>query len=141
MTLWAEPHACDEALARENARLRRELDVAQATIRDLRAALMPQPAIPAAFGLWPRQDKILAILLAASPRFVARDALFGVLYSPGEQIERDPRIVEALISRMRKRLAPFDIAVTPARERGYAMPAVSAHRLRAMIAAEQEAAL
>lgn len=62
---------------------------------------------------------VMLVLSASAPRIVPRDAIYTALY--GMDGERDPKIVDVLICKLRKKLAPEGITIATAWGDGWRM--------------------
>ncbi len=132
-----------------------ELDIAKARIEELetalavcrqeladaRAVLFCAPVLlPDGIVLARRQGDICRVLLRNSPRFVQKPRLFSAIYTLEEQGLFKEETIESHVSLLRNALEKHDLHIICRRFLGYAMPAESARRLRAMIEAESRAA-
>jgi len=70
-----------------------------------------------------REVALFERLLMADGRIVSKQALLDSLYGTGTDI--DEPVVEVYVSRLRKRLMPFDVKISVKRGLGYAMHAGS----------------
>jgi DNA-binding response OmpR family regulator len=68
-------------------------------------------------GLGRRETALLALLISEAPRTVTRDRIEERLYSFDEPVT--PNAVEALVSRLRRRIEPAGLAITAARGIGW----------------------
>lgn len=68
-----------------------------------------------------REIALFERLLLAEGRIVSKQALLDSLYGTGSDV--DEPVVEVYVSRLRKRLKPFDVTITVKRGLGYSMQA------------------
>lgn len=122
-----KPYDLDEVAARLRALLRRP-GRRRPTILAL-GALRFDPARQEAwigeapFALGRRETALLQLLLAAAPRTVVRDQIEDRLYGLDEG--GSPNAVEAIVSRLRKRLATAGLAIETRRGIGWRLVAVA----------------
>jgi len=118
-----KPFAMDELAARVRALARRK-DVAPRRAYDLgelRLELEPLQLTNDTGSLdIPRRElTVLAALTEASGAPVPKDRLLDSVYGTGS--ETDEKVIEVYVSRLRKRLAPFDISIRVHRGIGYSL--------------------
>ncbi len=70
-----------------------------------------------------REVAVFERLLLADGRIVSKQVLLDSLYGTGSDV--DEPVVEVYISRLRKRLQPFDVTITVKRGLGYSMQATT----------------
>jgi DNA-binding response OmpR family regulator len=85
---------------------------------------------PTVFGLTKTETEILGILIAN--KYPRRETFMVALY--GSRFEApDDKIIDVLMSRMRKKLTPFGIEITTAWGSGFYMPEPSKARARELM--------
>lgn len=119
----AKPFDMDELVARLRALMRRAgTNPARqhrigALIFDVTARQVIGP--DGALDLPRREVSIFEALLLAQSRMVSKQSLLDKVYGTGAEI--DEQVVEVYVSRLRKRLRPFDVQIKVQRGLGYTM--------------------
>ena len=118
-----KPFEMDELMARIRALARRRAVAPRATLALGDLSLDPGALVLSHLGRAldvPRREiAVLAALAEAEGRPVPKDTILDQVYGVGAEI--DARAVEVYVSRLRKRLAPFGVAIRVERGIGYAL--------------------
>lgn len=118
----------------EITNLRAQLDDARFQIRQLSVAEKPEMiSAGRVFGLTPKEARILTTLLRRET--ATRTTLYHALYDGAMDVgERDPKIIDVFICKLRKKLRPHGIVVDNVWGSHYSMDAENKAKLRALIA-------
>lgn len=106
-------------LREENARLKTLLAEKEEEIIQLREALRPVDWLPPAeIGLTSSQARIIACLYGAKGEVTSKERLYHALYHD-QNVEREIKIVDVMICKMRKKLIEYGIEIKTAWGRGH----------------------
>lgn len=121
------------------AMLRAQLAERDEEILQLKAAGAPLLVLPHCISLLPQEAQLLGALFARPGQYVPRQAVVPFIDRPRGG-DPDPRNIDVLAFRLRKKLAKYTISIASIRGRGYSIPPDSLRRLRALIASEERVA-
>src|SRR5262249_44392450 len=108
--------------AAETARLRDRVD-------ELERLLGMRPVLPRIWGLTPREADVFGILLKR--QVMSHTQLFEAIW--GGDSDRETKIVEVMICKLRAKLRPYGIAIRTEHGVGYFIPPDSKAAARALI--------
>ncbi len=116
----------------EVVRLRQQVADLEYQVRELKRILSPKYRFPQSLGLTKSQQIALDSILACAPHPATRDRIHAALYFDRDEAP-DSRLIDSLVSRVRRALRPHKISIRSARGIGYSMPQPDAEKLRAML--------
>jgi len=82
--------------------------------RDRRGEVM----LPLALGLSPQEDRVLATLMSSPKDFATKDVLHAAS-SLGVEADSNPKIVDVIVCKLRKKLTPHGLRVETVWGKGY----------------------
>lgn len=130
--------APDAALHHLITSLREQLGERDETIRQLKAAMIPERRLPSIISMQPMCELLTMFLFSKSPHVVSRENIFLAVY--GGMSETDPKVLDVMLYKARKKLLPYGIKLESRRDSGCLMKADSALKLKALIAADERRA-
>lgn len=101
------------------------------TIRDLRAALVPQLSMPRSFNLTAGQAKVALCLMANAPRLMKKEAINHAIHDGECKISAHQ--IDVYVCHIRRKLHAYAITIETVLGSGYRMTAESAARLAQLI--------
>lgn len=106
-------------------------------VRTLEEVLGARRSVPAAFGLTFTEAKVFGVLLEREQ--VSRQQMLGILYGqrPGAD-EPDMHVIDVFIFKVRKKVAPFGVAIGTVWGFGYRMSKENKAAVAEYLAAEVE---
>ena len=113
-------------LAEENAELRER-------VKYLEGLLMQRGAVPAVFGLTPKEYAIVGMLVARNE--VSKDQLMTVLYGDPDN-EPASQVLSVFVSKARGKLLPFGVEISTIWGRGWSMSKEAKAKVAEYLAAE-----
>lgn len=88
--------------------LRARIDQLLEERRDWREAFGPEVlALPLEWGLTPAEERMMVALVRAPEALVVSKSALHTAISRGDKPETDPKIVDVLVCKVRRKLAPF----------------------------------
>ena len=115
--------------------LEEELDIARETIRQLRESGGFLMVAPLCLRLAPSEAAIFGALMKKEG--VTKTGLMTALYAdPGSDETPDEKIIDVFVCKLRKKVAPFGIAINTYWGNGYGMPPESKAVVRQLLAGE-----
>lgn len=114
-----------EAIEAENERLR-------ARVRELEEAMGMDFLAPLEFGLTGCESRVLGILLARD--ICTKKAIYAALYDSFiDDRDREPKIVDVFICKIRKKVRPFGVEILTVWGVGYQMDAAAKDLVRSFM--------
>lgn len=123
-------------LARRVTVLERENDALRDRVYTLERALGLRIDAPLCLGLSNSEAKLFGVMMARE--IMTKEAAYAVLYS-GQIDDRDPKVIDVMVCKMRKKLANFGVEIGTVWGRGYLLSPAAKEIVRALDA-EQAAA-
>lgn len=109
-----------------------ENEMLRERIAQLETLLCGDAAPPIQLGLTPSEGLVLGLLMQRD--VATKDAVMAVLYRNRGRDEAEIKIVDVFICKMRRKLKPCEIEIKTLWGTGYALPAASKAKIKAMIA-------
>ena len=112
--------------------LRILLERREEELRQLKEATRSSFVFPSEVGLTLTEGRIVTRMLSASPGVLSTEQLMVIC---AKNPERQPceKTIHVHVSRIRRKLAPYDIVIRNVREEGYGIEKDSASRLRSLM--------
>lgn len=130
--------ATEASLQRIVTDLREQLGERDEVIRQLKVAMIPERRLPSIISMQPMCELLTMFLFSKSPHVVSRENIFLAVY--GGMSETDPKVLDVMLYKARKKLRPHGIGIESRVRSGCRMPADSADKLKALIAADERRA-
>jgi hypothetical protein len=108
-----------------------KIELLEARIKDLEAALGAEFHAPACFGLTPVQERLLGALISRDR--LSRDAAYAVIYNDYAKEPPAPKVLDTFMCHVRKKLAPADIVFTTHFGLGWSMDADNKAKVQGFI--------
>ena len=113
-------------------RLRVLLEERDEELRQLREATRASFVFPSKMKLTLTEGRILTRILSVSPNVLSTEQLM-VICAKNPERQPSEKTIHVHISRMRRKLAPYDVAIRSVRDEGYGIEKDGAARLRSLI--------
>jgi DNA-binding response OmpR family regulator len=128
----------EDRLRTENTELRAQVDELRARVKDLNRALRGTDndlRSGLRLGLTLKESQVFAAILSAAPHECNRQRLYEALYDDSRDI--NPKILDVLISKLRRKLNRFRLYIITVRAEGWVMTRETAERVRILTMGEK----
>lgn len=107
-------------LREELAQREDRIDILEEEVRQLRSSVLKRDWYPPLeFGLTPAEAKVVGILRTGKGEVVTRDRFMSELYGSNIDDPPDPKIVDVLVCKARKKIKIYGLAIEVLWGRGY----------------------
>lgn len=121
--------------SRSEIAMRERIEELEELVRQLKEQLVPPLTFPLQFKLTSSETNLLAFLYARAPHVIPRERINAALWLD-DGVAPYVKIIDVLVCKLRKKLAPFGVDVETSWGVGYRLSASARDRLEQLMNAE-----